>query len=260
MSEGTIAVQSISLPGYLDMQAELGFTKHLGGLQATRELMELCQISADKVLLIVGCGAGLSATYIAKTYGCRVVGVDIKENMVISARERAQRKGLVDQTDFRVGDAQALPFDDNQFDVLICESVNTFVPDKARAADEYVRVVKPGGYVGLNEAIWFSTPPPSVVETVYQLTGERIMTSDDWVAMLEGAGLVDLVVRTYPVNLRTEARNQIGLLGIPDYLRVLAKLISMYLRDPRTRAVMKLALPAEYYEHVGYGLYVGQKR
>jgi hypothetical protein len=42
------------LPRYLDMQAEIGYTKHIGGVKATQELLVLCQVSQDKVVLNVG--------------------------------------------------------------------------------------------------------------------------------------------------------------------------------------------------------------
>jgi ubiquinone/menaquinone biosynthesis C-methylase UbiE len=59
------------------------------------------------------------------------------------------------------------------FDVLICESVNTFVPDLDRAAQEYVRVIKPGGYVGLNEAVWVDAPPEAGSEAMTAITGQE---------------------------------------------------------------------------------------
>ena len=136
-------IDNQGLPRYLDMQAELGYTKHIGGSKATKELLELCEVSPEKVLLNVGCGAGGTTTFIVENCDCQVVGVDIKENMIESARNWAKRKGVVDKTEFRVGNAQDLPFEDNTFDILICESVNIFIPDKSKAMGEYKRVVKP---------------------------------------------------------------------------------------------------------------------
>ena len=62
-----------------------------------------------------------------------MVGVDIKGNMIESAKNWAERKGMVGKTDSKVADAQDLPFDEGSFDILICESVNIFVPDKVKA-------------------------------------------------------------------------------------------------------------------------------
>ena len=166
---------------FFDFAAEVGLTKHLGGLEATEELIELCHIGEGKYVLDVGCGAGVTPCFIAKRYGCRVVGVDISERMVERSRERAQREAVADRVEFRVADAQDLPFDDNLFDAVTTESVTAFPEDKQRAVNEYVRVTKPGGYVGLNESTWLKVPPPpEVVAWAYQDLGANVkaMTSE----------------------------------------------------------------------------------
>jgi ubiquinone/menaquinone biosynthesis C-methylase UbiE len=109
-------------------------------------------------VLDVGCGVGATACYLAKEFGCRVTGVDLRESMVEAARERARREGVSEQVTVRPADAQDLPFADETFDVVLCESVATFVEDRQQVADELVRVVKAGGCVGLNEEIWLQPP------------------------------------------------------------------------------------------------------
>jgi len=61
---------------FFDFAAEVGLTKHLGGLGATDDLIELCRIEDGKYILDVGCGAGVTPVIIAKRYDCRVVGVN----------------------------------------------------------------------------------------------------------------------------------------------------------------------------------------
>jgi len=78
---------------YFDLQAEMGFTKHFGGLRATKELVELCHIDKDTYVLDVGCGVGMTTCYIAEHYGCRVVGVDLSERMINRANEKAKGGG-----------------------------------------------------------------------------------------------------------------------------------------------------------------------
>ena len=75
-----------------DYQAEVGLTKHLGGVGATETLIELCHIGEGKYVLDVGCGVGATPCFIAKRCGCRVVGVDISERMVERSKERARRE------------------------------------------------------------------------------------------------------------------------------------------------------------------------
>jgi SAM-dependent methyltransferase len=66
---------------YLDMEAYVGITKHNGGFGATDELLSLCHIEEAQEALNVGCGIGVGSAYVARTYDCRVVGVDISEKM-----------------------------------------------------------------------------------------------------------------------------------------------------------------------------------
>ena len=56
---------------YFEIQADFGITKHLGGLRATRELAELCHMEKGKSVLVVGCGIGATACYLAERYGVK---------------------------------------------------------------------------------------------------------------------------------------------------------------------------------------------
>jgi len=162
--------------------------------------------------------------------------------------------------EFRVADAQSLPFPDHSFDVLLCESVNVFIPDLQKAASEYMRVVKPGGYVALNESVWYRTPPKQGEQLMYQLTGQRLRRPEEWIEMLRKVGLVEIQDRTYPVVMKEEMRSQLGFLSSREYLRILGRAIKSIFTDPATRRTMRLAFkePRSAYEYMGYGLYVGK--
>jgi arsenite methyltransferase len=175
---------------FFDFAAEVGLTKHFGGIAGTEELMELCRISAGKYILDVGCGAEATPCFIAKKHGCKVVGVDIRERMIERCRERAKKEKISDKVEFRVADAQELPFEDELFDAVITESVTAFPEDKQRAVNEYARVTEAGGYVGLSESTWPKTPPPpELVAWVSQDVGASVkpLTSNEWVELLENA-------------------------------------------------------------------------
>ena len=60
-----------------ELSAVLGATKHLGGMKATNELVELCNINEKSYVLDVGCGVGLTPVYLAKKIRCRMMAVDI---------------------------------------------------------------------------------------------------------------------------------------------------------------------------------------
>ena len=247
-----------------ELQAEVGLTKQQGGLKATKELIELCHIDKSKYVLDVGCGVGKTPCYIAKRYGCRLVGVDIRQRMIDWSNERAKREGVEDRVEFRVADAQNLPFEDDLFDVVIGESITAFVEDKQRAVNEYTRVTKPGGYVGLNESTWIKTPPPTeLVELLASdLSGKaETLTSDGWAGLLEGSGLRDIVVRTYETKGLSESINLIRRYGLRDLLRIWYRSLSLYIRSPGYRRFAKEAgsMPKNLLEYLGYGIYVGRK-
>jgi len=245
---------------YFELQAYVGTTKHLGGFETTRELIELCRIGKDAYVLEVGCGVGATACYLAKKHGCRVVGVDLLESMIARSDERAQKEGVVDLVEFRVADAQDLPFEDALFDVVIGESVLTFIKDKQRVLNECARVTRPGGYVGLNEELWIETPPAQLVEHVRHIWDIKpdIPTLEGWMGLLEGAGLRDIVVQTYKFSTRREA-TQVQRYRFQDMWNMFYRTLLLYIRNSAFRKYMaeRRYLPKDLFEYLGYALFVG---
>ncbi len=162
--------------------------------------------------------------------------------MIERCRERATREGLTDRVAFSVADAQALPFDDERFDAVITESVTAFPADKQRAVQEYARVTKAGGYVGLNEGTWLRTPPPpEVVAWVSQDVGAHVkpLTSAEWVTLLEVAGLHEAVTETHTIDTQQEAKGILQRYGWRGMARVLRRMLSLYARNPAYRRFVK---------------------
>jgi ubiquinone/menaquinone biosynthesis C-methylase UbiE len=254
-------------PTFFDFAAEVGLTKHIGGLAATEALVALCRIDQGKRVLDVGCGVGVTPCFIAKRYGSRVAGVDISEHMIERSRERAEQEGMAGPVDLTVADAQALPFAGGVFDAVITESVTAFPEDKQKAVDEYARVTKPGGYVGLNESVWWKVPvPPEVVAWAAQDIGANVqpLTVDAWKELLKNAGLQEVATRTYPVDTRIETRGILQRYGWRGMLRVFWRIMLLYVRSPAYRGFVGEVqrgglVPANLAEYFGYGLFVGQK-
>ncbi len=74
---------------YFEFQASWGLTKHMGGRDATREVIEACRIDENSYVLDVGSGVGIAPCILAEKYGCEVVGVDLSVDMIKRARERS---------------------------------------------------------------------------------------------------------------------------------------------------------------------------
>jgi ubiquinone/menaquinone biosynthesis C-methylase UbiE len=166
-----------------------------------------------------------------------------------------------------VADAQALPFDEDSFDAVITESVTAFPADKQKAVQEYVRVTKPGGYVGLNESTWLKVPPPP--ELLAWASNDlganaRPLSSGEWRGLLEAAGLKEIFTRTSGINLKGEARGVLKRYGFGGILRVMFRMLSLYRRSQEYREFLKKVkkegvAPKHLTEYFGYGLYVGRK-
>jgi ubiquinone/menaquinone biosynthesis C-methylase UbiE len=109
-------------------------------------LVEACGISSGQRVLDVAAGTGNVAIRAAEA-GAEVVASDLTAENFEAGRREARAHGA--QLEWIVADAQALPFDDETFDVVTSCLGVIFVPDHRRVADELVRVCRPGGTIGM---------------------------------------------------------------------------------------------------------------
>jgi ubiquinone/menaquinone biosynthesis C-methylase UbiE len=133
-------------------------------LQLVGELLcEAVDISAGSDVLDVAAGNGNAALAAARR-GAVVTACDYVEALLGRARDRAAADGLALKTD--VADAEALPYADASFDVVLSTFGVMFAPDQLRAASELVRVCRPGGRIGL--ASW---TPTGFVGRMFRIVG-----------------------------------------------------------------------------------------
>lgn len=120
------------------------FSRYMEG--SAREFYERLDIAPGSQLLDVACGSGQLALMAAKD-GTEVTGVDIASSLVERARVRAQAEGL--KIRFEEADAEALPFDDASFDVVVSLIGAMFAPRPDHVAKELLRVCAPGGTIAM---------------------------------------------------------------------------------------------------------------
>lgn len=118
---------------------------HIGGVEATRDLLAQLDLGPDSVLIDIGSGLGGPARFIAATVGCHVTGIDLTEEFVTTARALSERTGLADRTSFVTGSALDLPFAPASFDTATLIHVGMNLPDKAALFTGVARVLRPGG-------------------------------------------------------------------------------------------------------------------
>jgi ubiquinone/menaquinone biosynthesis C-methylase UbiE len=129
-------------------------------------LCEAIDLKPGSRVLDVACGSGTAALAAARRC-CDVTGVDYVPALLERGRERANAERL-DMT-FVEGDAEALPFDDASFDVVLSTFGVMFAPDQPKAASELLRVCRPGGKIGI--ANW---TPEGFCGGLFRITGRHV--------------------------------------------------------------------------------------
>jgi SAM-dependent methyltransferase len=133
--------------------------KHFAPLEglttpAAARLVKFANVRGGQNLLDVACGTGVVAITAARI-GARVCGIDLTPELLQRAKENASVASV--EIDFREGDAEALPFGDSEFDVVLSQFGHMFAPRPDVAVAEMLRVLKPGGTIA------FATWPPELL-------------------------------------------------------------------------------------------------
>lgn len=182
------------MSSYLEAIAALGYgSLHPGGFSHTLEILRKFSISAEDIILDIGCGTGRTACYMAKTYGAHVFALDNSEKMLAKAETRALQEGA--DVHFVLGDALDLPFRDEVADLIFVESVLIFLPVRD-VLKECFRVLKRNGILVDVEMLAGELLPPDAGEQIKAICGlPQIPTLKEWIGHYEHAGFAQALVR-----------------------------------------------------------------
>lgn len=175
---------------------------HPGGYIETVEFLEQLNIPPTSAILEVGCGTGKTACLLAQM-GYRITAVDRNKNMIRKARLRASQLNL--KVDFQLADMNSLPFTQEQFDIIIVESVTVFTnPDTSLY--ELIRVLKPGGCLYDREV--FSLGNDSGLQSEFlHLYGAAVLPDyKQWIHYYEQAGFEKVTLRQTSTNNITPSK------------------------------------------------------
>ncbi|HSU24541.1 MAG TPA: class I SAM-dependent methyltransferase [Pyrinomonadaceae bacterium] len=189
--------------------------------KAAEQFVERLNVQPGMKVLDVACGSGNLAVEAARK-GADVTGLDLAENLVEAARKRAEATGL--NIKFEQGDAENLPYEDNNFDLVMTMYGAMFAPRPEMVASELVRVCKPSGRIAM--ANWTpegfagqmfklsgkylpppNMPPPvqwGVPEIVEQRFGDRVTN------LQMNKRLADMVFEYGPAEVVDHFRNYFG--------------------------------------------------
>jgi SAM-dependent methyltransferase len=157
----------------------------------------LASLKPGEVVLDLGSGAGFDAFLAAQRVGStgRVIGVDMTPEMLAKAQGLAAEHGYAN-VEFRQGDIESLPVDDQSVDVIISNCVINLATDKARTFREAHRVLKPGGRLMVSDLVLLKPLPVTVRKDMdaYAACLAGALLKDDYLAAIEAAGFQEITL------------------------------------------------------------------
>lgn len=167
------------------------------------QFLEYLALSKGKKLLDVACGSGGPALRIAQKTGCMLTGIDIHEQGVSAARELAAAQGMTEQSEFRIANAaQALPFEDGEFDAITCIDAIIHLPDRPQVLSGWKRVLRVGGRMLFTDSTVVTGPLTKEEIAVRSSIGYFQFVPVDYDRkVLEGCGLKVLVCEDATQNM-----------------------------------------------------------
>lgn len=196
----------------------------------------LASINAGETVLDLGSGAGFDCFLASNKVGPngRVIGVDMTEEMVARARENAS-KGGYENVEFRLGEIENLPVEDNTVDVIISNCVINLVPNKDNAFKEAFRVLRPGGRMMVSDIVLLKKLPDFVKDSIEAYVGcvAGAATKDRYLDAIKSSGFVDVAVieeSIFPLDCMTSDPTGQAILkrleATPDQLKEVESSIS----------------------------------
>lgn len=159
---------------------------------------DIAGIQEGNVVLDLGSGAGNDVFVARRLVGSsgRVIGVDMTEAMIARANENKQKLGYAN-VEFRLGDIEQLPVDDNAVDVVISNCVLNLVPNKSKAFSEIFRVLKPSGHFSISDIVITKSLPAPLLTAAEMIAGcvAGAMLEEEYLATINAAGFKNVIVR-----------------------------------------------------------------
>ena len=157
----------------------------------------IASLKEGEVVLDLGSGAGFDAFLASPRVGKsgRVIGVDMTPGMIEKARVNA-RSGNYLNVEFRLGEIEKLPVEDNSIDVIISNCVINLSPEKQKVFQESFRVLKPGGRLMVSDLVLVKELPAAIKGSIEAYVGclSGAVKKDEYLAFIKEAGFQGIEV------------------------------------------------------------------
>jgi len=157
----------------------------------------IAYLKEGETVLDLGSGAGFDAFLAAHKVGGlgKVIGIDMTEEMIEKARQNAE-KGSYANVEFRKGDIENLPVEDNSVDAIISNCVINLAPDKEKVFKEACRVLKLGGRLIISDVVLAKPLPEELKKDEQLLVGcvSGAILKRDYLKLLKKVGFSDIKI------------------------------------------------------------------
>ncbi len=159
--------------------------------------LAIASLKEGDIVLDLGSGAGFDAFLAARQVGNSgmVIGVDMTPEMIEKATSNAKKAGYKN-VEFRLGEIEKLPVDNNSVDVIISNCVINLSPDKPAVFKEAYRVLKKGGKLMVSDLVLKRELPDSIKKSVEAYVGcvAGAIMKDEYIRHIREAGFNEIIV------------------------------------------------------------------
>jgi N-acetylglutamate synthase-like GNAT family acetyltransferase/2-polyprenyl-3-methyl-5-hydroxy-6-metoxy-1,4-benzoquinol methylase len=177
----------------------------LGGYVADADLglgcglpTKFAQIKRGDTVIDLGSGAGNDAFVARAEAGLegKVIGIDFTEAMLTKARANAEKLGF-NNVEFRFGDIEQMPVNDNVADVVVSNCVLNLVPNKANVFKEIYRVLKPNGHFSISDIVLVGNLPQGLQHAAEMYAGcvSGAIQKSNYLGLIEKTGFANITLQ-----------------------------------------------------------------
>lgn len=213
-------------------------------------------LTSESVIADIGCGTGGQTMVLAENTSGSITGIDLFAEFIDIFNRNARQKGLQNRLRGLIGSMEALPFANNELDVLWSEGAIYNIGFK-RGINEWRKFIKTGGYLAVSEASWFTDKRPAELEKYWTDAYPEIDTVGVKVCQLQEAGYIPTATFILPENC------WIDNFYVPQ-IKAQEEFLTKYKGNSTAEDLVKnqrfeAEMYATYKKYYGYVFYIGKK-
>ena len=214
------------------------------------------RLTAQAHIADIGCGTGGQTMVLAAHTPARITGIDLFPDFIDRFNAISRRHGVHDRVTGRVGSMDNLPFAEAELDLIWSEGA-IYNIGFARGINDWRKFLKPGGFLAVSEASWFSRERPEEIDRYWRDAYPEIDLVSTKVGQMEQAGYVPVAAFVLPETCWTDHFYAPQAAAREQFLR----------RHAGSRAAAELVanerheaeLYKKYKQFYGYAFYIGRK-